>query len=56
MDHHSTAAWWSVVDPLTMTALFVFISVPMINRHLAERCPGYSDRKNPTAALVPWVF
>lgn len=45
--------WWTIAGPLGITLLFVFISIPMINkRHLARR-PGYADHMRVTSALIP---
>jgi steroid 5-alpha reductase family enzyme len=47
------STWWMVLGPLSITLLFVFISVPMIDkRHLARR-PEYSEHMITTAALIP---
>jgi len=47
-----TSYWWTVVGPLSMLALFVFISIPMIERrHLARR-PAYAELQ----ARVPMLF
>jgi steroid 5-alpha reductase family enzyme len=47
------AMWWTVAGPLSITLLFVFISIPMIDkRHLARR-PGYADHMRTCAALIP---
>ncbi|MEK6795334.1 MAG: DUF1295 domain-containing protein [Spirochaetota bacterium] len=43
--------WWTSVGPVAMTLLFVFISVPMIDRHMAKR-PGYARRMK-LSPLVP---
>ncbi len=36
-----------------MTALFVFVSVPMMDRHHLERRPGYAEHMRRVPALVP---
>lgn len=39
--------WWAVAGPILMTILFVFISIPMMERHLLENRPDYAKyRKN----------
>jgi steroid 5-alpha reductase family enzyme len=40
--------------PVAMTCLFVFISVPMMDRHLAANRPGYAERRRRVSRLVPW--
>ena len=48
--------WWTVIGPLSITLLFVFISVPMMDRrHLARR-PAYAERMETTSAILPWIF
>jgi steroid 5-alpha reductase family enzyme len=46
--------WWTIVGPLVMTALFTFISVPMIDRRLRAKKPGYIDPMRRTPAVIPW--
>jgi steroid 5-alpha reductase family enzyme len=48
------AWWWVGVGPLVMTALFVFISIPMIERRMLARKPGYTGYRNRTSSLIPW--
>jgi steroid 5-alpha reductase family enzyme len=45
--------WWTIIGPLTITALFVFISVPMMDAHMAEKHPAYLERKKSVPALLP---
>jgi steroid 5-alpha reductase family enzyme len=48
------AYWWTVVGPVAMTALFAFVSVPMIDRRMLKRRPDYTARMNTVPGLVPW--
>ena len=48
------AYWWTIVGPLTITALFVFISVPMMDKRSLERRPEYAEVMKRVPALVPW--
>ncbi|MBN1835092.1 MAG: DUF1295 domain-containing protein [Spirochaetales bacterium] len=50
----SPAFWWAVLGPLTVTALFVFVSVPMMDRRMLARRPGYARAMQVRSALVPW--
>ncbi len=46
--------WWTVVSPLTITVLLLFVSgVPMLERSLAERVPGYRDYQRRTSVFLP---
>jgi steroid 5-alpha reductase family enzyme len=51
-----SSAFWAVIGPLWITALFAFISVPMMDRrHLARR-PGYAELMGRVPALLPTLF
>jgi steroid 5-alpha reductase family enzyme len=43
--------WWTVAGPIAMTLLFVFVSIPLMERHMAGR-PGYAAY----AARVPMLL
>lgn len=49
----SPGSWWAVVGPLSMTALFVAVSVPMMDRHLSRGRPGYAEHRRQLPALLP---
>src|SRR6185369_17539243 len=38
-----SAWWWLLPGPLWITAMFVFISVPLIDRRSLERRPGFAE-------------
>jgi steroid 5-alpha reductase family enzyme len=46
--------WWAIVGPIAMTALFLGISIPMIDRHMLQRYPAYQGRMRRSFALLPW--
>jgi steroid 5-alpha reductase family enzyme len=47
-------AWaWSVVGPLSITLLFVFISVPWMDRRLLLRHPAWAQSMKSLPALLP---
>lgn len=48
--------WWTLIGPVSMTVLFALISIPMMDKHLEDQYPGYTQFKENTAALVPWLF
>lgn len=51
----ASPAWaWTVVGPLSITALFVFISIPMMDRRMLARHPSWEGHMRSTSALVPW--
>lgn len=45
---------WTVVGPLAITLLFVFVSVPWMDRRMAARHPAWVERLRTVPALVPW--
>jgi steroid 5-alpha reductase family enzyme len=46
--------WWTVASPLAITLLLLFVSgVPMLERSLAERVPGYRDYQQRTSIFFP---
>lgn len=45
--------YWTIIGPVVMTVLFVFISVPMIDRRMMERKSGYETRMRTVRALIP---
>lgn len=47
------AWWWSVIGPLAITAMFLFASIPMLDRRNLERRPGYVEVMKTVPALVP---
>ncbi len=48
-------AWaWTAIGPLAITLLFVFVSVPWMDRHMLSRHPAYQERLRSTPALLPW--
>jgi steroid 5-alpha reductase family enzyme len=47
--------WWTVVGPLAITALFLFVSIPMMEKRNMERRPAYEERRKKVSALIPWI-
>jgi steroid 5-alpha reductase family enzyme len=45
--------WWTVAGPVVMVALFVGVSVPMMDRRSVQRRPGYGAYAARVPALVP---
>ena len=44
---------WSIAGPIGMTLLFVFISVPMLDRRSVARRPAYAEHMKRVSGLVP---
>ena len=47
------AAWWTIFGPLSITLLFVFISIPMIEKRHIERRPDYPAYLDRTPMIMP---
>jgi protein-S-isoprenylcysteine O-methyltransferase Ste14 len=44
---------WSIIGPLSITLLFVFVSVPWMDRRMLSRHPAWAEHMKKTRALVP---
>lgn len=47
--------WWTIIGAVAMTMMFVFISIPMMEKHLMEKHPAYRDYQKKVSALIPWI-
>jgi hypothetical protein len=47
---------WTVVGPLSITALFLAVSIPWMDRRMRARHPGWVERTASLPALVPWPW
>ena len=45
--------WWTVVGPLAMVVLFVFVSVPLMDKRSLARRPAYEEHMRRVPALLP---
>jgi steroid 5-alpha reductase family enzyme len=45
---------WSVVGPISITLLFALVSVPWMDRRLAQRHPAWTEQMKSRPALLPW--
>ena len=43
---------WLIIAPVAMTALFLFISIPMMERRQLQNKPGYAEYKKKTRMLI----
>jgi steroid 5-alpha reductase family enzyme len=46
--------WITVAGPVIMVFLFVFISIPMMEKHVIESKPDYLLYKKRVSMLIPW--
>lgn len=44
-----------ILGAVLMTGLFVFISIPMMERHVEQKTPEYKEYKEKVSMLVPWM-
>jgi steroid 5-alpha reductase family enzyme len=49
------SGWWpAILGPLTMLALFLGISIPLMEKRMKRRRPAYGDHQRRVSVLVPW--
>jgi steroid 5-alpha reductase family enzyme len=41
-----------IIAPIAMTALFLFISIPMMERRQLQNKPGYAEYRKKTRMLI----
>jgi steroid 5-alpha reductase family enzyme len=46
--------WWVFIGPVAMTLLFIFVSIPMMDKRNLGRKRGYEEHMRNVPALVPW--
>ena len=47
--------WPLVLGPIFMLVLFLFISIPMIEKRMVSRYPKYAERKKKVPKFFPWI-
>ena len=45
--------WYTIAGALAITALFVFVSIPMMEKHLAQSRPDYAEYQKRVPMLLP---
>jgi steroid 5-alpha reductase family enzyme len=45
---------WAIIGPLAMTAMFVFATIPLMEKRQLKRKPAYADYVRRVSMLVPW--
>jgi len=48
--------WWTIAGPAMVTLMFVFISIPMLEKREMVRRPEYAGYKKEVAMLLPFKF
>jgi steroid 5-alpha reductase family enzyme len=51
----SGACWWTVIGPLVITILFVFISIPLMEKRNKERRTGWNEYRRRVPLLLPRI-
>ncbi len=46
--------WITVIGPLVMTLLFIFISIPLMEKHILALKPDYAQYQNRVPMILPW--
>ena len=46
--------WWTAIGPLSITLMFLFISIPLIDKRSLERRPHYTEHMKRVSACIPW--
>lgn len=47
--------WWMIIGPLFITLLFIFISIPMMEKRQLANKPAYLEYILSTSMLIPWI-
>lgn len=47
------AAWWTIAGPLALTAMFLFVSIPMIDERMLGKRPRYREHQKRVSRLIP---
>jgi steroid 5-alpha reductase family enzyme len=46
--------WLALLGPLSVTALFIFVSIPLMEKRNLVRRPGYAEHVRRVPVLIPW--
>jgi steroid 5-alpha reductase family enzyme len=46
--------WWTIVGPVIITLLFLFISIPLMEKKQTKKRPEYEEYKERVSRLIPW--
>jgi steroid 5-alpha reductase family enzyme len=49
-----TGYWWTIIGPLSVTILFITVSIPLMEKRNLQRRPDYSDIRTKIPVLFPW--
>ena len=51
---HPEGWWWIMPGGVAMTAMFFFVSIPLIDDRSKENRPGYDEHMKKVSAIIPW--
>ena len=51
-----TDQWWMIAGPLTVTIMFLVISIPMLEKRELVRRPEYAEYRKKVSVLIPFRF
>jgi steroid 5-alpha reductase family enzyme len=46
--------WMTIIGPVVVTILFIFISIPMMEKYILSSKPSYSVYRSQVAMFIPW--
>ncbi len=46
--------WWVIIGPLAITVMFIFASIPMIEKRMLKRRSDYENYRKHVSMLIPW--
>jgi steroid 5-alpha reductase family enzyme len=50
-----SAYYWTIIGPAAITALFFFVSIPMINKRMLRTKLGYEEEIKNRSGIIPWA-
>jgi steroid 5-alpha reductase family enzyme len=48
------SAWQALIGPLAITAMFFFVSIPLLDTRMVAKRPHYAEHMKRVSRLVPW--
>jgi steroid 5-alpha reductase family enzyme len=48
------AWWWAIIGPVLITSLFLFISIPMMEKHILKKKAAYLVYTKTVLVFLPW--
>lgn len=48
------ASWWTGIGMVLMLGMFLFASIPMMEKRMRAKRPGYADYRKNVSGFIPW--